>query len=83
MKSRKNRPTCLSCKHYRPTDEVRGRCRLNKGRIDPSAYPVMNHGDRCDAWLDVGQKYHIRIGWVRGLKDRSAAEAKADFNEDK
>ena len=83
MASRKKRPTCLSCKHYRPTDQLRGRCRLNKGRVDPAVYPVMDHEDRCDAWLDVGQKYHIRIGWVRGLKDKSTVEAKAEMNEDK
>ena len=72
MASRKNERVCLSCKHYSPTDERGGKCRLNRGKIAPSDYPVMNHQDCCESWEDVGQKYHIRVGWIRGLvnKDR-------------
>ena len=81
MANRSRKPTCLSCRHYRPTDEVYGRCRLNKGTVDPSAYPVMKHEDWCEAWLDVGQKYHIRIGWLKGLKNKEADQAETDRNE--
>jgi hypothetical protein len=67
MPSSKNKRVCLSCKHYRPTDETVGRCRLDRDTIDPTTYPVMTHEDCCESWRDVGQNYHIRIGWVRAL----------------
>lgn len=70
MAIRKFKRACLSCKHYRPTDEVQGKCRVDKGNIDPSVYPVMNHEDGCDLWKDAGQQYHIRVGWIRNLKSR-------------
>ena len=70
MAIRKLKRVCLSCKHYRPKDESRGKCRVGKGKVDPSDYPVMNHEDGCNLWKDAGQQYHIRVGWVRNLKNR-------------
>ena len=81
MVSSKNKRVCLSCKHYRPTDETVGRCRQKRGEIDPSAYPVMNHQDCCDSWQDVGQKYHIRVGWIRGLVSKSKDDSGVNDHE--
>ena len=80
MASTKNKPVCLSCKYYRPTDAAGGSYRLNKGNIDPSAYPVMSHDDCCDSWQDVGQNYHIRVGWIRGLMNKPKNDP--DVNSD-
>ena len=80
MVNSKNKRACLSCKHYRPADAAGGRCRLNRGKIDPSAYPIMNHGDCCDSWLDAGQKYHIRIGWIRGLENKTRVDPDLNNN---
>ena len=74
MASTKNKRVCLSCKHYRPIDAAGGSCRLNKGKIEPAAYLVMSHEDCCDSWQDVGQKYHIRVGWIRGLENKTDAD---------
>lgn len=83
MTSRTIKRICLSCRHYRPTDEARGKCRLEKGNVDPSAYPVMNHEQSCESWQDVGQKYHIRVGWIRGLLNKAEGDAEAASKEDK
>lgn len=61
---------CLSCRNYRPIDEFRGKCRVGKGKIDPTDYPEMMHGDCCDSWSDAGQQYHIRIGWIKSRRSR-------------
>jgi hypothetical protein len=78
MASSKYKRVCLSCKHFRPKDAAGGRCRLDKDKIEPSDYPFMNHGDCCDSWRDVGQKYYIRIGWIRGLANRTKDEPDVD-----
>lgn len=82
MASRTSKRMCLSCRHYRPTDEARGRCRVRKGSVEPSAYPIMSHEDSCESWQDVGQQYHIRVGWVRGLLNKAQGDAKAASKED-
>jgi hypothetical protein len=80
MASKKNKHACLSCRHYRPKDVARGRCRLEKGKIDPSAYPLMNHEDCCDSWQDVGQQFHIRVGWIRGLANKTGNGPEANHD---
>lgn len=74
MATRNIKRVCLSCKNYRPLDESQGKCRLNKGTIDPAAYPIMNHQDVCESWQDVGQQYHIRRGWVKGQRNKKEGE---------
>ncbi len=61
---------CLSCKKYRPTDTEVGLCRLNKCE-NKEDYPVMAHSDSCDSWIDCGQQYFIRTGWVRKMKENA------------
>ena len=78
MVRKKNKPTCLSCTHYRPTGVTVGRCRLDRGKIDPSVYPVMAHEDCCESWQDAGQNYHIRVGWIRGLACRATDDSGTD-----
>lgn len=60
---------CLNCKFYRLEDRQSGRCRVDRGSIDPRAYPLMLHEDRCDRWQDAGQNYYIRRGWLKVQKD--------------
>ena len=59
---------CLSCRHFRLEEIHSGSCRVRKG-MEP--YPVKLHGDICELWLNCGQKYYIRTGWI---KSRLAAE---------
>ncbi|MCP4371914.1 MAG: hypothetical protein GY797_27925 [Deltaproteobacteria bacterium] len=63
--------TCLSCKFFRLTDSEYGLCREDKA-IKPD-YPSMIKTDRCDKWIDCGQQYFIRLGWIKA-QDRSDEE---------
>ena len=58
---------CLSCRFYRPQDESTGRCRVDKDRLDHRDYPVMEHVDLCERWVDSGQQYYIRVGWLKNV----------------
>jgi hypothetical protein len=60
---------CLSCKHFRPVDALRGKCRVDRAVIAASAYPLMLHQDSCVSWKDAGQQYYIRVGWVKNLTE--------------
>jgi len=61
---------CLSCQHYHLVDERQGKCRLDKGRIEKSEYPVRQHQDACGSWKDGGQQYFIRVGWIKSVRER-------------
>ncbi len=28
-------------------------------------YPKKSNDDLCDSWLDCGQDYYIRLGWIK------------------
>ncbi len=62
---------CLNCKRYRPEDECTGRCRLARGKVEASEYPVMKHEDHCRFWQDAGQQYFIRAGWLKNMKSKA------------
>ena len=66
---KKPEQTCLSCKRFHLVDVHQGKCRKDKGKIDKSEYPVMKHADRCDDWIDAGQDYYIRVGWIKRQLD--------------
>lgn len=69
MALKKSEKICLRCRHYRPVDVSTGKCRLERGVIEPAAYPQMKHEDSCASWKDAGQQYYIRLGWVKNLRD--------------
>jgi hypothetical protein len=56
---------CLNCKFFHLEDRHSGRCRIDRGSIDPQAYPNKLHQDHCDRWQDAGQRYFIRTGWLK------------------
>jgi len=60
---------CLSCRHFRPVDAHRGKCRVDRSTIEASDYPLMAHRDSCESWKDAGQQYFIRVGWVKSMKE--------------
>ncbi|MCG6929416.1 MAG: hypothetical protein LJE64_02580 [Desulfofustis sp.] len=62
---------CLSCKHFHLVDERAGKCRLDKGKIDKNDYPVRQHQETCRQWLDGGQQFYIRIGWIKSRKEKA------------
>jgi len=53
--------TCLNCKTFRLEDTETGICRVDK---TVKQYPKMGIEDSCEQWVDAGQQYHIRLGWI-------------------
>ncbi len=59
--------TCLSCKFYKVEDAVSGVCRVlvkETGNRDAER-PMVRADGACDKWVDSGQQYYIRLGWIR------------------
>jgi len=54
---------CFSCQFFRPQNTENGVCRLDKSLFPK--YPIMAHGDNCEAWKTSGQQYYIRAGWLK------------------
>jgi hypothetical protein len=57
---------CLTCKYYRLKTVQNGICRIDK-KSSPD-YPEKINEDSCGRWLDCGQQYYIRIGWIKARK---------------
>lgn len=55
---------CLSCKFFRLQDPESGICRVD--RDTDRDYPQKVKGDSCSRWLNCGQQYYIRLGWIKG-----------------
>jgi len=59
--------TCMNCKFYKIEDTMSGYCRVKvreTGDKD-SPRPMVRQDDFCSKWVDCGQQYYIRLGWVR------------------
>lgn len=54
--------SCLNCKKFRLIDAESGICRVDKTVDD---YPVKGVKDNCKLWIDAGQQYYIRLGWIK------------------
>jgi hypothetical protein len=54
--------TCLNCKTFRLEDTQSGICRVDK---TVESYPMKGIKEGCERWVDAGQQYHIRLGWIK------------------
>lgn len=54
---------CLNCKYYRLKNSQSGVCRVD--RENSPDYPAKTNEDSCTRWLDCGQQYYIRVGWIK------------------
>ena len=54
--------TCLNCKTFRLEDTQSGICRVDK---TVESYPTKGVKESCERWVDAGQQYHIRLGWIK------------------
>lgn len=61
---------CLKCKFFKVDDMQSGVCRKIKGRDAPR--PFKRHEDTCVDWLDAGQQYSIRKGWLQAQQKKEA-----------
>lgn len=60
---------CLNCKYYRLVDTQSGLCRIDK-RVKQNDCPQMKNEDICERWVDCGQQYYIRKGWIKGQDNK-------------
>ena len=60
---RQQKKICLSCRHFSLQEPHGGVCKVVKGL---ASYPVKATEESCDRWLDCGQQYFIRTGWIKG-----------------
>lgn len=54
---------CLRCNYFRLNSTSRGLCR--KEKTDTGDYLEKLVTDTCSFWLDCGQNYFIRKGWIK------------------
>lgn len=54
---------CLRCNYFRLHSISRGLCR--KEKTDTGDYLEKSITDECAFWLDCGQNYYIRKGWIK------------------
>lgn len=66
--------TCISCKYFRIEDPLSGFCRaLSREQEKTSGQKTMvRTDDSCGKWVDCGQQYYIRLGWVKAYTAREA-----------
>jgi len=59
--------TCMSCKFYKIDDELSGYCRVekNKDKNDTVQREMVRQDHSCRKWIDCGQQYYIRLGWIK------------------
>jgi len=62
---------CLSCRHFSLQEIDAGVCKVVK---EPAGYPVKAIDDACDRWLDCGQHYFIRTGWIKSRLAKETGE---------
>lgn len=63
---------CINCKFYKVQDAITGYCRvLIKETGDKKAeQPMVRDLGSCPKWIDCGQQYHIRLGWIKTFKKK-------------
>ncbi len=66
MKIDDNKKSCLRCKNFKLLNLEKGNCRKDRG----SEYPVKDLMDSCEDWVDCGQNYFIRKGWLKGQQEK-------------
>ena len=60
---------CMSCKFFKIEDALSGYCRVatKKSGENNMHKPMVRCDDTCQKWVDCGQQYYIRKGWVKAL----------------
>ncbi|MCD6389210.1 MAG: hypothetical protein J7L69_07345 [Desulfobulbaceae bacterium] len=63
---------CLNCKFYKVEDVVSGFCRKqsSEGEVGKKTYQMVRADDVCEKWIDAGQQYFIRLGWIESQKKK-------------
>ena len=62
--------TCMNCKFYKIDDEFSGYCRVGTKNDNSGAVQreMVRQDHSCQKWIDCGQQYYIRLGWIKAHK---------------
>jgi hypothetical protein len=60
---------CLNCKYFRLESVDKGICRVDKEK--EKNYPAKEKNEACERWLNCGQQYYIRLGWIKAKTTKS------------
>ena len=63
---------CLNCKFYKVEDEFSGYCRKksSEGEAGKKTYQMVRADEVCENWINAGQQYFIRLGWIEAQKKK-------------
>jgi hypothetical protein len=63
---------CLNCKFYKLEDVFSGFCRKqsSEGEAGKKTYQMVRADEVCEDWVNAGQQYYIRIGWIEAQKKK-------------
>lgn len=66
--------TCMRCKYFKIEDPVSGLCRVPEREPGSSsaARRIVRGDDSCEKWVDCGQQYYIRLGWIKAYSARES-----------
>ena len=61
--------TCLNCRYFKIQDSHSGLCRqkILTLKDQDAEKPVVQSDGNCEQWVDCGQTYYIRLGWIKKL----------------
>ncbi len=68
---------CINCKFYKVEDEAGGFCRKSdiKEKVAKENWPKVKTADVCGYWVDCGQNYYVRLGWLQAQKKKEQDSA--------
>ncbi len=71
--------TCLNCRFYKIQDVESGLCREEAltSKNHDAEKPVVKASHCCDQWVDCGQTYYIRLGWIKKNSENGEKEEQA------
>ena len=69
--------SCLRCKYFKIEDPESGFCRKNRGESGNrnEQESLVKTEDSCADWIDCGQQYHIRRGWIKAILAKKSQAA--------
>lgn len=68
--------TCLNCQFYKVEDALSGYCRAETGKTPEKAQRMVRHDSICPAWVDCGQNYYIRLGWIKAQESKKTVDTR-------
>ena len=63
---------CINCKSYKVNDEAGGFCRWSDKtkKTGGQDWSQVQSDNVCDHWVDCGQNYYVRLGWLQAQKKK-------------